>query len=148
MRSATEIDLAVRNLAGRYCDAVARFDIEAFRSCWTDDADWVVPNVKTTSGRDAIVRLFATLRGGFRLCIQELLSGVVEPAGEGSAATARWQIRELQWRADGTTSCLIGIYTDRIVLDGGLWRFARRRFDALYRGPVDLSGAVLEPSDL
>jgi ketosteroid isomerase-like protein len=99
MASAVEIDLAVRNLTGRYCDAVARFDVPAFTACWTLDAAWIVPNVRTFTGRDEIVRVFAKLRAPFRYCIQELLSGVITPAGEGSGATARWQIRELQWRA-------------------------------------------------
>ena len=148
MGTAAEVDLAVRNLTARYCDAVVRFDTELFASCWVTHAEWVVPNVATTAGREKIVRLFTKLRGGYRLCIQELLSGVIE-VGEGSGVDARWQIRELQWRSDGATVCVIGVYTDRVVFDDGAWRFARRQFDVLYRGPADLSGTlydVAEPS--
>jgi hypothetical protein len=151
MSLGAEVDLAVRNLTGRYCQAVVHFDVELFASCWATDAEWVVPKVKTTTGRDAIVELYQSLRGGFRLCTQELMSGVIEPAGEGSGAagvaTATWQVRELQWPADPERApvCVIGIYTDTIVREDGRWCFARRQFDALYRGPVDLTGRVFAP---
>jgi hypothetical protein len=143
MTPIAELDHAVRNLTGRYCEAVVRFDLELFSSCWSDDAAWIVPNVKTTTGRSDIVALFSALRGEYRLCVQELLSGVIEPADDhGLAADACWQVRELQWPVDGAVRCVIGSYTDHVVLDGGSWRFARRRFDLLYRGPVDLSARV------
>jgi hypothetical protein len=146
MHPIAELDHAVRNLTGRYCDAVTRFDLDLFGRCWTADAAWVVPNVITTVGRDDIVELFGSLRTGFTLCVQELLSGVIEPVDDGSAAEARWQIRELQWAADRPARCLLGTYTDRIVLEDGSWRFARRQFDELYRGPTDLSGRVRPPA--
>jgi len=136
------IDCAVRNLTARYCDAVARFDLDLFASLWTDDADWVVPGARTTSGCERIGRLFARLRGDYALCTQELMSGYVAPLVAEGVAEARWQIREFQWKADAPVSCVIGIYSDRAVLDRGQWRFARRQFDVLYRGPVDLTGAL------
>ena len=138
-----DIDRAVRNLTARYCDAVARNDGELFMSLWTADADWVAAG-HTTSGRERIARVFGKLRGGYVLCTQELMSGYVDPRdeGRGPAADARWQIRELQWKAEEPVSCVLGIYSDHVVFDGGAWRFARRQFDILYRGPVDLTGAV------
>ena len=53
-------------------------------------------------------------------------------------------MRELQWRADGTGSELIGVYHDTMQVegDGDELRFARRDFELLYRGPVDLSGKL------
>lgn len=141
-----EIDRAVRNLTARYCDAVARNDGEIFASLWTLEADWVVPGARTTSGRERIARVFAKLRGDYVLCTQELMSGYVVPGdpGVGSASTAeaRWQIREFQWKADAPVSCVLGIYSDQLVIEDGVWRFARRQFDILYRGPVDLTGAI------
>ncbi|HEX7095732.1 MAG TPA: nuclear transport factor 2 family protein [Acidimicrobiales bacterium] len=142
------IDCAVRNLAARYCDAVLRADAERFASCWAPDARWVVPGGDTIEGRDRITALFVKLRRPFALCVQELLSGVVEPAGEGSglAAVATWQIREVQRRDDESTNCVLGVYHDEVREDDdGVLRFARRRFDVVYRGPLDLSGTVWPP---
>jgi uncharacterized protein (TIGR02246 family) len=138
-----EVDRAVRNLTARYCDAVARNDGALFASLWTADADWVAAG-HTTSGRERIARVFGKLRRDYVLCTQELMSGYVEPLDDpqGPAADARWQIRELQWKTDAPVSCVLGIYSDHVVFDDGAWRFARRQFDILYRGPVDLSGAI------
>ncbi len=146
------IDLVVRNLTARYCDAVARNDGELFASLWATDADWVVPGARKTSGRERIARVFAKLRGDYVLCTQELMSGYVVPrpslGGSAPSAEARWQIREYQWKADAPVSCVLGIYSDHLVIEDGAWRFARRQFDILYRGPVDLTGALTPVSDV
>jgi uncharacterized protein (TIGR02246 family) len=143
------IDRAVRDLTARYCDAVARCDGDLFATLWSTDADWVVPGARTTSGRERIARLFMKLREDYVLCTQELMSGRVVPAPEAGAARARWQIREFQWKDGAPVSCVMGIYTDRLLVEDGAWRFAERRFDIVYRGPVDLSAAPTPlPADL
>lgn len=146
---ALAVDRAVRTLTARYCDAVARFDEARFGALWAEDADWVVPAVATTTGRARIVKLFGRLRGGYELVLQELLSGFVVPGPSPHEASARWQIRELQWRADAPPSCVMGIYTDRLVQTDGTWRFRERRFDIVYRGPVECTATpVALPADL
>ncbi|HEV8298813.1 MAG TPA: nuclear transport factor 2 family protein [Acidimicrobiales bacterium] len=142
MTANVEVDLGVRNLTGRYCDAVARFDVDAFAACWSSEATWTAGDLLPIQGRDAIVRVFTKLRAPFHYCIQELLSGVVTPTGEGSDAIAQWQVRELQWREDGTVGCVIGTYADRIVMEDAAWCFADRHFTLVYRGPVDLTGPL------
>lgn len=143
------VDREVRDLTARYCDAVARCDGGLFASLWATDADWVVGSGSPTSGRARIARVFLKLREGFLLCTQELLSGRVVPDPDGRSARARWQIREHQWKADAPPSCVIGIYTDRLVVEQGAWCFAERRFDIVYRGPVDLSAPPVPlPADL
>ena len=129
---------AVRNLTGRYCAAVVDFDRDVFGACWTADAQWHAKG-NVIESRDRIVRVFEKLRGQYSLCVQELLSGVIEPESE-TAAVATWQIRELQFPLGGPGVQLLGIYTDRCVVDGDRWRFARRSFRELYRGPLDTSG--------
>jgi len=140
------LDRAVRNLTGRYCDAVARFDMDLFASLWADDADWVVGDGAPTSGRDRIARVFSRLRGGYTLCTQELMSGYVTPDVATTSATARWHIREFQWKADAPVNCVMGIYGDHLAIRDGRCVFTRRRFDVLYRGPVDLTGAITPPA--
>jgi uncharacterized protein (TIGR02246 family) len=124
----------VENLAGRYCAAVLSGAPDDFAACWAEDARWLVPGGYIHEGRDRIVHVFTKARVPFRLCVQELLSGVVDATGEGSAR-AVWQIRELQWRTDGTQTLLIGTYTDDCVRgDDGVWRFAQREFAEVHRG--------------
>jgi hypothetical protein len=135
----SSVEEAVRNLTGRYCAAVVDFDRDVFGACWMTDAQWHARG-NVIEGRDRIVRVFEKLRGQYSLCVQELLSGVIEPASETEAA-ATWQIRELQFPIDGAGVQLIGIYADLCVLDGDRWRFASRSFRELYRGPLDTSGA-------
>ena len=53
-----------------------------------------------------------------------------------------WQIREVQRTHDGDGVELYGIYRDVCVEAPDGWRFARRRFDALYRGAITLPGTV------
>ena len=136
----SSVEESVRNLTGRYCAAVVDFDREVFGACWMPDAQWHAKG-NVIEGRDRITRVFEKLRGQYSLCVQELLSGVIEAVTE-TEATATWQIRELQFPIDGAGVQLLGIYVDHCVLDGGQWRFASRAFRELYRGPLDTSGAL------
>lgn len=133
----------VTNLVGRYCDAVARFDLEAFEALWAEDAIWYIAGGDDRVGRAAIVDLFRQARAPFELCIQEILSSIIDPAGR-----ARWYVRELQWRRDGTTSQLIGVYDDVFAGPPGDPTFASRRFSLLYRGPLDASGRLYDAARL
>ena len=136
----------VCRLVGRYCDAVTRFDVEAFAATWDEDAVWIVPGADPLEGRAAIVAQYRDVRALYALCVQELLSSVVDPSG-----WARWYVRELQWRErDGEVvgSQLIGAYDDRVTGPAESPRFASRRFTMLHRGPVDLSGRLYGASRL
>ncbi len=135
----------VHNLVGRYCEAVLRNDLSIFGSTWTEHAVWSIPGATTLVGRADIVREFGAIRGTYRLCLQEVLNGQIQETSP-ERATATWQVRELQWRADGTGSELIGVYHDTMQVDvDGELRFARRDFELLYRGPVDLRGKLRLP---
>jgi hypothetical protein len=136
-------DSALRNLVGRYCDAVARFDPEAFASLWADDAVWHLAGARDRRGREEIASLFREARAPFRLCIQEILSAVVGPGGY-----ARWYVRELQWRADDTASELIGVYDDTFTGPHEAPTFASRRFTVLYRGAFNAPGRLYDSSAL
>jgi hypothetical protein len=107
------------------------------------DAQWHAKG-NVIEGRERIVRVFDKLRRQYALCVQELLSGVIEVVSDTEAA-ATWQIRELQFPPDGAGVQLIGIYVDRCVANGGQWRFASRAFRELYRGPLDTSGTLTAP---
>ncbi len=66
--------------------------------------------------------------------------------GQG-VASARVQVTELAKMADGSSAMTLGVYYDRYVEEGGRWRFQWRHFSLHYRGPVDLSGALVESPD-
>jgi hypothetical protein len=133
----------VTRLVGRYCDAVARFDLEAFASLWAEDAIWHIAGGEDRHGRESIVQLFREARAPFALCIQETLSSILDPAGR-----ARWYVRELQWRKDGQTRQLIGVYDDTLTGPTDAPLFASRRFTVLYRGRIDLAGKLYDISKL
>jgi len=133
----------IENLVGTYCESVYRLDPELFASTWCDDAIWSIPGAGDVVGRCAIVETFTTIRSTYRRCVQELLNGVVTPVSE-DRATATWQVRELQWRVDGSGSELIGVYHDELTRTTDGWRFARRDFELLYDGPVTMPGRLRE----
>lgn len=141
------IDSDVRNLVGRYCDAVLRVDVTEFAECWANDARWLIPGDGEIRGRDEITAVFERIRPSYRQCVQELLNGTISYVG-GDDATARWQIRELQWREDGTVSELLGVYHDTMARDDdGVLRFTVRDFELVYSGPLDGSGRLRAPRD-
>jgi uncharacterized protein (TIGR02246 family) len=142
------IDADVRNLVGRYCDAVLRVDVARFSDTWTDDARWLIPGDGIIEGRDSISATFEKIRPTYKQCVQEVLNGTISYV-DGDNASARWQIRELQWRNDGTVSELIGVYHDVMARDlDGVLRFTQRDFELIYSGPIDGSGTLRPPRSL
>ncbi len=122
------IRVEIEELLGRYCDSVLRLDLDEFEATWCEHATWAIPGSGVISGRDAIVETFAEIRGGYRCCLQQVLNGSVVVVDD-DRVTARWQVRELQWRADGTGSELLGVYHDEVERSAEGWRFARRDFE-------------------
>jgi ketosteroid isomerase-like protein len=131
---------AVRDLMARSCDAVARGDVDAWCACWRDDGVWEMPGLGPRRGVDALRKEFAAARAKLELCIQEPLFGWVEVSDP--AATARWYVRETQRAHTGYGEELVGCYDDLVLRDEETWRFARRRFWVLYRGPRPVPGEV------
>jgi ketosteroid isomerase-like protein len=128
--------LAILGLLGRYARAVSDHDPEAMGATWTSDAHWEVPGDEPVTGRAAIVELFDRIRSLYAQCVQQMTSHVIEV--DGDTATGWIQIRELQWRDDGTTRELIGTYHDEYARTAAGWRFSRRTFHALARGASPL----------
>lgn len=130
------------NLVGRYCDAVLRVDVDGFAGTWTSDATWSIPGEGTISGRAEIARTFARIRGEYPLCVQEILNGQVHDI-DGRQVRVEWQVRESQWRPDGTRSELIGVYHDELRLESDTtWRFASRAFELVAQNTTDGTARV------
>ena len=63
-----------------------------------------------------------------------LLSGTVTlDAADPFRATGRWYISEFGQMQSGDEVFFAGVYHDEYTRDGGVWRFARRRYDSLFR---------------
>jgi hypothetical protein len=64
--------------------------------------------------------------------------GIVEVDGE--RGISRSYVEEILEDNDGNAVRVYGVYDDEVVVEDGAWRFAVRRYNVLYRGPVELTG--------
>ena len=130
-------ELAVRDAAARFTDAVNRNDAAALGALFTRDGEWVVPGMATTTGPEAAAARIAELRSTFVHLLQTLHSGHVDL--DGDTATATWYLAEQA--SDGENAfALTGVYRDQLRRTDDGWRFSRREFAFLYRGRADLPG--------
>ncbi len=132
-------ELAIRDLAARFTDAVNRNDPAALGALFTDDGEWVVPGMETTHGPAEAGARIAQLRAEFVQLLQLLYSGHVDLAGDGQSATATWYLAENASDGDNAFA-FTGVYQDELRKTAAGWRFARRRFSFLYRGRTELPG--------
>jgi len=132
----------LRELVDRYVECVALFDAGAYETLWTADAVWAVDDRGDIVGPAAITSLFARLRSRQEMAVQRVVSGRARV--EGATGVGRWVIHSLT-RTNGQGEELIGIYEDRYAFDEDRWKFSRRAFFPLYRGPRDLPGRTWPP---
>ena len=137
-------DSGIRQLHARFVDAVWRKDPEAFADCFTEDAEWKIATMRFR-GRAEIGAAFGRLLG---VCARvQIIPGMpVLEVGQGTA-TGRIHMTELAKMVDGSSALTIGVYYDRYVEDAGRWRFQWRHFGLHYRGPTDLSAALVDCPD-
>lgn len=131
----------IRQLYGRYADAVWRKDGAAFAECFIEDAVWKIAG-RTLRGRAEISSSFEmSLVPSVRVM---MWTGVpVIDVGVGTA-TGRTQVTELIKRKDGTSKRTLAIYYDRFAQADGVWRFQWHHFNLYYLGAPDLSDSYLE----
>jgi SnoaL-like domain len=137
-------DSGIRQLHGRFTDAVWRKDAGAFADCFTGDGEWKIASLHIR-GSVEIGSTFAKLMG---VCdrVQLILGMPILEVGQGTA-TGRIQITELAKMTDGSSAMTMGVYYDRYIEEAGCWRFQWRHFGLHYRGPTDLSAALVECPD-
>jgi len=66
--NALEDELALRNLMGRYADAVNRRDADAWVATWAADGVWNLLG-NPVSGRDNILALWQQMMGSFEFAL-------------------------------------------------------------------------------
>lgn len=132
---------AIRNLIGRYSDAVWRLDAKAYGDCWADDGVWAFMG-QTVAGRDAIVPFWLEFMKNFRKAWQMIHNPVL--LVDGDSAICRMYVEETVVPQEGGPVISKGIYHDDFVVERGEWKFARRHFDLVYYGPADMSGSLFD----
>jgi ketosteroid isomerase-like protein len=127
--------LAIRELVDSYNDAVMRFDAEAWRSNWAEDASWSLPGAGDIKGRDAIVGVWQQAMSAFEFV------GFFASAGpilvDGTTASGTWYQQEFLHQKDGVKRRITGRYDDQYVKQGGRWYFSRRAYNVLFAAEGD-----------
>ncbi len=135
MHQALQDDLDIRQLNALYADAVMRRDGELWGSLWHTDAIWHFLGAPIR-GREAILATWEGAMAGFPVVFHSHHSGLIRVNGD--SANCRWSIDEDIIDSNGSALRIIGVYNDTCVRTGDGWRYAMRRFDALYQGPGTL----------
>ncbi len=134
----------IRQLHARFADAVWRKDTEAYAQCFAEDAEWKIATMHIR-GRAEIAGTFGKLMAACAR-VQMITGTPLLELGQGTAS-GRLQITELAKMADGSSAMTLGVYYDRYVEHAGRWLFQWRHFGLHYRGPADLSAALVECPD-
>jgi len=134
----------VRQLHGRYCDAVIRKDVAAFGQCFTEECDWRISGTLLAGRAGAMRRIEQTFREA-RLVYIEFATPMLDIGPDGISARTYMNERCIWY--DGRTNIVIGRYFERYVRDGEQLRFSWRLWQGLYTGPADLSGTYYEVAD-
>jgi uncharacterized protein (TIGR02246 family) len=134
----------IRELQGRYVDAVWRKDFDAFADCFAADAEWRIAGqvFRGPSECASVLRAFIEDYDRVRMVLQPAL---VELRPDG--AVARTQVIEHNMPKSGGRLLAMGVYYDRVVRQDGLWRFAWHYYQLYYLGPPDMSGRFYELKD-
>ena len=141
-------ELALRDLVARYADAVSRQDSAAVADTFAVDGVWSVGGYGEPRGHAEIAAFLDGLLDNWEVIVHALLSGRVhlDPTNH-ERATGRWYISEFGRRSDGTEVFFAGVYHDEYARVGGLWRFARRRYDSMFRRVGDTLTTSPFPED-
>ncbi len=135
--ASTADNLALRELAASYIDAVNRSDGDAWKATWSENGIWKLMGTEV-SGLEALFGFWQTAMSGFKFVLMVLNSGTIEINGD--TASGRWYVTEHLLGQDGNGLHIEGVYDDQYVREDGRWVFARRDYHVIYRGSEDLSG--------
>ncbi|MGL4565096.1 MAG: YybH family protein [Halioglobus sp.] len=136
--NALEDELALRNLMGRYADAVNRRDADAWVATWATDGVWNLLG-NPVSGRDNILALWQQMMASFEFALMLPSSCLFDVSGD--TASGHWYLHEYTRDLQGNASTVLSRYLDTdIRRNNGQWLFQSRQYNFIYNGPADLSG--------
>lgn len=129
----------IQTLAQIYADGVMQRDAEIWGNTFAEDGAWqLAPGMDPVQGRDNLKAFWTSVMAGYPNVLHWVQPGIITVDGE--TATARFYVQENIKDAEGNSFRVAGVYNDQLVRENGEWKFALRKFDAMYRGPVDMSG--------
>ena len=137
-----EDELALRNLMGRYTDAVNRVDADAWIATWAEDGVWNLLG-NPVSGRDNILALWKQMMSSFEFALMLPSSCLFDV--DGDTASGHWYLHEYTRDPEGNASTVLSRYLDTYTRQGGQWLFQSRDYSFIYNGPADLSGSYTAP---
>lgn len=127
-------ELAIRNLIARYCDAVNRYDGDAWSSTWAEDGQWHFLG-GVHCGRHEILTLWSEVMAQLDFAIMLANSAVLD-IGQASA-TGRWYTQEVVRTRGEHGRSIVGLYDDTYCKIDGQWLIQSRRYHKLYEAPTD-----------
>jgi uncharacterized protein (TIGR02246 family) len=127
---------SIRQLYGRYGDALWRKDSGDFEACFAEQAVWKIAGM-TITGRAEIGSLFKKYMAGAHKVMMFTGIPVLEVGTD--TAIGRVQVTEYSKLPDGRAVRTLGIYYDRFVEQSGRWCFQWHHFNLYYYGPADFS---------
>jgi hypothetical protein len=122
----------VADVIARFTDLAARRDFKGLPDLFVDEAVWESAAGGLGfrhQGRDAIARWLTSNPNRVEVLFYLASPPVVELVAPGRARTRTTMTELLRLLDTGEVRQLFGIYTDELVLRGGRWRFAHRRFE-------------------
>ena len=132
-----EDEIALRNLMGKYTDAVNRYDADSWISTWAEDASWNLLGTPV-EGRDNILGLWQQMMSGFDFAIMMPNSCLFQV--DGDSATGHWYLHEYTRDKEGNTMTILSRYEDTYIKEDEQWLFKIRNYSFIYHGGPDLSG--------
>jgi len=114
-------------------------DAEIWGNTFTEEGEWhLSPTMDPVKGRENLKAFWSNVMSGYPNVLHWVQPGMIQLNGD--EATARFYVQENIKDSQGNSFRVAGVYNDQLRKEHGEWRFSVRRFNTLYRGPVDMSG--------
>ena len=125
----------IRTLIARYCDAVNRYDGDAWSNTWAKDGSWYFLD-QVHEGRDTILAFWESVMQQLDFAIMLANSAIIEI--DGDTATGRWYTQEIVRTKGDHGRSIVGVYDDKYRRIDGAWFIQERRYHKLYEAPTDM----------
>jgi 3-phenylpropionate/cinnamic acid dioxygenase small subunit len=122
-----DVQRAVGEVLVRYATGIDTRDWDLFRTCFTDDCEADYGDIGVWHGAGEITEWMRDSHAPAGLTMHRITNQVVTQHGDG--VRARSYVDAIVMGSDnvhGSRAC--GYYDDELVLTGGTWKIARRRF--------------------